>query len=177
MLGIPAKKADTEGLLTLRRLAVTAPDPESDVIFLAQNRAVNVMKACQQWIASDEDLDEEVESAMTLVFVHLAPILQNVPGSHWDLIFDIVESNLEVSHFFFLFIFTIYSFPRSYHSLSQNCSFADDSTLVTLGRTLRLIIAIRDLASTNKSLRAQWQERHMAILTLVKQLVTAKLGM
>jgi len=54
------------------------------------------MKACQQWITSDEDIDEEVESAMTLIFVHLAPILQNVPGAHWDFVFDVLENNLEV---------------------------------------------------------------------------------
>lgn len=96
LLGIPASKADTEGLLTLRKLAASAPDPDSVVVFLPQPRAVNVVKACQQWISSDVDIDEEVESAMTLVFLHLAPILQNIPGAHWDLIFDVLESNLEV---------------------------------------------------------------------------------
>ncbi len=96
-LGIPASKANSEGLWLLRNLAAAAPDPDSDVIFLPQLRAVNLIKACQQWITSDEDLDEEVQSEMTLVFAHLAPILQNVPGAHWDLIFDVVENNLEVS--------------------------------------------------------------------------------
>ena len=55
------------------------------------------MKACQQWITSDEELDEEVEFQMTTIFFHLAPILQSVPGAHWDLIFDLMENNLEVS--------------------------------------------------------------------------------
>ena len=97
LIGIPATKADTEGLLVLRKLRAAAPDPESDVVFLPQLRAVNVVKACQQWITSDEGADEEVESAMISVFLYLAPILQNVPGAHWDLIFDVIESNLEVS--------------------------------------------------------------------------------
>lgn len=96
LLGIQANKANSTGLLALRRLASTAPDPESDVIFLPDLRAVNVVKACQQWIASDEDIDEEVESAMTGIFLHLAPIVQNVPGAHWDFIFDVLESVLEV---------------------------------------------------------------------------------
>lgn len=96
MLGIPARKANTDGLWLLRKLAVTAPNPESDVIFLPQPRAVNLMKACQQWITSDEELDEDVESEMILVFLHLAPILQSVPGTHWGLIFDVMENNLEV---------------------------------------------------------------------------------
>ena len=70
------------------------------MVYLPTPRAVNLMKACQQWISSDEDLDEEVEYEMTSVFRHLAPILQNVPGAHWDLIFDLMESNLEVRELF-----------------------------------------------------------------------------
>lgn len=98
IFGVPATKANTEGLWLLRQLVATAPDPESDVVFLPVPRAVNLMKACQQWITSDEDLDEEVEAEMTSIFLHLAPILQNVPGSHWDLTFDVMENNLEVRH-------------------------------------------------------------------------------
>lgn len=96
LLGIPAKKANVDGLLSLRRLAATAPDPESDVVFLPQLRAINLVKACQGWITSDEDVSEEVESEMTLIFLHLAPILQSVPGAHWEFIFDVIENNLEV---------------------------------------------------------------------------------
>jgi hypothetical protein len=102
ILGIPASKANTDGLLFLRRLASTAPDPDSDTVFLPQLRAINVVKVCQQWIASDEDMDEETEGAMTLIFSHLAPILQSVVGAHWDLIFDIIENNLEVRLFLLL---------------------------------------------------------------------------
>ncbi|KAI0360435.1 hypothetical protein OH77DRAFT_1418351 [Trametes cingulata] len=149
--GIPASKANSEGLWLLRNLAAAAPDPESDIIFLPQPRAVNLIKACQQWITSDEDLDEEVQSEMTLVFAHLAPILQNVSGAHWDLIFDVVENNLE------------------------NASLNDSSTYVTLSRTLRLFIIIEDLVSTNKALRAIWDERRAANLALIRDLVSTKL--
>ena len=96
-LGISASKANTDGLLLLRRLAATAPDPESDVVFLPQTRAVNFVKACQGWVSSDEDIDEDVESEITNVCFHLVPLLQNVPGSHWEFIFDLIENNLEVS--------------------------------------------------------------------------------
>ena len=96
-LGIRPAKAGTEGLILLRRLSAVAPDPESDVIYLSQQRAVNFMKACEQWASSDDSTVEgEVESEMTVIFGHLAPILQNVPGAHWDLIFNTIESNLEV---------------------------------------------------------------------------------
>ena len=95
-LGIPASKANSEGLWLLRNLSAAAPDPESDIVFLPQPRAVNLINACQQWITSDEDLEEDVQSEMTLVFTSLVPILANVPGGHWDLVFDVIENNLEV---------------------------------------------------------------------------------
>jgi hypothetical protein len=103
-LGIRAPKASTEGLVTLQRLVAAAPPLESDAVFLPQPRAVNLLKACQQWIAGDDDDDdddededpEELESVMTLLFLYAAPILQHVPGAHWDFIFDVVDNNLEV---------------------------------------------------------------------------------
>ncbi|KAF8634833.1 hypothetical protein AX17_004084 [Amanita inopinata Kibby_2008] len=151
MLGIPTSRANTEGLLTLRKLAAVAPDPDSDVVFLPQHRALNVVKACQQWISSDEEIDEEAESAMTLVFAHLAPILQNVSGSHWEFIFDVVESNLEAS------------------------DIGNNLTLVALSRALRLIIVIQNLVSTNKSLLEDWKARRTSILTMVRDMAMAKL--
>lgn len=96
-LGVKPSQINSEGLAILRKLAVVAPDPESDIIFLPQTRAVNLIKACQQWVDSDEEIDEAVDSEMTLLFFHLAPILQHVAGSHWDFIFDVVENNLEVN--------------------------------------------------------------------------------
>ena len=100
ILGIPASKAGTEGLFMLHRLALAAPDADSDVIFLPQTRIVRLIKACQEWFESDEDIEEDVESEMTLIFSHLAPILQNVPGAHWDFVFDMMENNLEVMSLF-----------------------------------------------------------------------------
>ncbi|KAI0747035.1 hypothetical protein C8Q80DRAFT_1178930 [Daedaleopsis nitida] len=151
MLGIPASKANTEGLWFLRNLAASAPDPESDVVFLQQLRAVNLVKACQQWITSDEDLEEDVQSEMTLVFASLVPILSNVPGAHWDLMFDVVENNLE------------------------NASLDDPSTYVTLSRTLQLFLVVEEYASTNKTLKAAWEERKSANLLLIRDIVSLKL--
>jgi E3 ubiquitin-protein ligase listerin len=54
------------------------------------------MRTFESWITSDDDINEEVESVMTLIFYHFAPILQGLQGKHWDSIFDIVENNLEV---------------------------------------------------------------------------------
>ncbi|KAI0698055.1 hypothetical protein C8T65DRAFT_661197 [Cerioporus squamosus] len=150
-LGIPASKANTEGLWLLRNLAASAPDPESDIVFLPQLRAVNLIKACQQWITSDEDLEEDVQSEMTLVFASLVPILSNVPGAHWDLVFDVMENNLE------------------------NASLSDSSTYVALARTLQLFLVIEEYAATNKTLKAAWEERKSANLTLIRDLVSLRL--
>ncbi|KAF7291984.1 Delta-9 fatty acid desaturase protein [Mycena indigotica] len=154
LLSIPASKANTQGLLTLRKLAASAPNADSDVTFLPQQRAINVFKACQQWISSDDDdVDEAVETAMTRVFFYLAPLLQNIPGTHWDLVFDVIGNNLE------------------------DASLADDDTLVILAHTLRLIVLIEDLTQTNKTFRATWEERRTPILTMVRDLAAGELGM
>lgn len=58
----------------------------------------------------------------------------------------------------------------------QSASFADNTTYTTLSRTLKLLISIEDLCSTNKSLRAVWEERRSAILSLVRDIVATKLG-
>ena len=95
--GISPAKANTTGLRLLRCLSAVAPAAESDVIFLPQQRAVYVVQALQTWMGSDEDLDENVESEVTLILYSLVPILQNVQGAHWDFIMDLIESNLEAS--------------------------------------------------------------------------------
>ncbi|KAH9988778.1 hypothetical protein BJV74DRAFT_459602 [Russula compacta] len=150
ILGITASKANTDGLLLLRRLAATAPDPDSDVVFLPQPRAVNFVKACQGWVASDADIDEDVESEITNVFFHLVPILQNVPGTHWDFIFDLMENNLE------------------------NASFEDDATLTILWRTIKLIQVIQDQVLYNKALRVDWKQRETTVLTLLRDIVASE---
>ncbi|KAF4581811.1 hypothetical protein EYR40_002829 [Pleurotus pulmonarius] len=151
--GVTPANADTDGLVLLRKLVAIAPPPDSDVIFLPQHRAVNLVKACQQWATSDDgDIGEEVECAMTEVFVHAAPILQNVPGAHWEFIFDIVESNVET------------------------CSVGDASTLVALAATVRLVSAIEDLASTNRALRGVWQARRTAVFKALRDMAAARLS-
>lgn len=171
LLGVPPAKANTEGLITLRKLAASAPPMDSDVVYLPQQRALNVVKTCEKWIASDEDLDEEVESAMTWTFSHLAPILQNLEGSHWEFIFDVVENNLEVCRLSSL----IKRAPAK--MLMQNSTFDDDATFVSLAHTLKLILVIKDLTLTNKVLREDWQTRRLPILKLVRDLASSRLGM
>ncbi|KAI0316069.1 hypothetical protein OF83DRAFT_1284410 [Amylostereum chailletii] len=168
IIGVPASKANTDGLLLLRRLAASAPDPDSDVAFLPQLRAVNFMKACEQWLTSDEDIEEDVECEATLVFYYLVPILQTVPGAHWDMIFDVVENNLEVKSHLLL---SLVSAGPALTMTFKNSSLNDDETLTVLWRTIRLIEMVHDIATTNKTLQAQWQERRSSILLLARDLI------
>lgn len=143
LLGIPPAKANAEGLELVRTLELCVPNDDSeddgfsarviagsngvslggkgvsrrggsDVIMLPVQRAVNVVRACQNWVEgqqkaggeSDEDdsedeeegPSEDLESAMLAVFVGLAPILQNVIGKHWDFMWDVVETVVEVCY-------------------------------------------------------------------------------
>lgn len=96
--GIPPHRASTEGLRLLRHLVASAPLPDSEGVYLPPQRAVFLLQALQKWVASDEELDEEIDSLLVQLCSGLAPILLTVPGSHWDFIFDLMESNLEVNH-------------------------------------------------------------------------------
>ncbi|KAG8908878.1 hypothetical protein FRC01_007209, partial [Tulasnella sp. 417] len=138
--GIPPQRASTEGLRVLRHLVASAPLPDSEGVYLPPQRAVFLLQALQKWVASDEELDEEIDSLLVQLSSGLAPILLTVPGSHWDFIFDLMESSLEAS------------------------SINDKATYVSLMRTLNLISTVDELASNNKSFRATWLERRTGVL-------------
>ena len=171
LLGIRPHKANTEGLLALRKLAASAPDPDGDVVFLTSPRAINVVKACQGWVlAADDDgdddgeeMEERVESAMLPIFMHLAPILQNVPGSHWAFVFDVLEGVLERAS----------STDKTIEEEAGDIG--EDS--VALTRALRLVLALEELATRNKSLMAEWERRRMGVLVVIRDLSVLGLGM
>lgn len=97
LAGVPSNKANDIGLRLLRRLSAVAPNPESDVIFLPQQRTLYLVQTLQAWMGSDEDLNEGVEGEITRILFNLAPILQHVQGSHWEFVMDLIESQIEVS--------------------------------------------------------------------------------
>ena len=169
LLGIKPHKANTEGLLTLRKLAASAPDPDGDVVFLTSPRAVNVVKACQGWVlAADDDdgeeIEERVESAMLSIFMHLAPILQNVPGGHWAFVFDVLEGVSEGA-------------SVTDETLEEEETGEGGEELVALTRALRLVLVLEELATRNKSLMAEWEGRRMGVLVIIRDLNVLGLGM
>jgi hypothetical protein len=97
--GIPAAKVNTEGIMLLRLLNALAPPRDSTSDFLPQQRVVFLMKALNSWLTSDDysgDFSEELESRMAELYENLGPIVQDVPGAHWETIFDLISNNLEV---------------------------------------------------------------------------------
>lgn len=80
----------------LRTLNCLAPPPDSGIIFLPQQRTVFLIQALQTWMSSDEELDSSLELLVTTTLNHFLPILQTVPGAHWEFIFDVLEANLGV---------------------------------------------------------------------------------
>lgn len=175
LLGIKPHKANTEGLLALRRLAASAPDPDGDVVFLTSPRAINVVKACQGWVlATDgddgdgddgEEMEERVESAMLPIFMHLAPILQNVPGGPWAFVFDVLEGVLERGA----------STDTALEEEEEAGKTSED--LIALTRALRLVLVLEELATRNKSLMAEWERRRMGVLIAIRDLSVLGLGM
>jgi len=56
-----------------------------------------LVQAIQKWVGSDEGLPEEANAGIVELLNHLVAIIQELSGSHWDLVFDLIESNLDVS--------------------------------------------------------------------------------
>lgn len=66
-------------------------------MFIPQQRALFVLRHIASWLTSDEDLEEEVDLRVAELYAVMAPIVQDVQGAHWDSIFDLIETGLEVS--------------------------------------------------------------------------------
>lgn len=94
--GVPPDRASTDGIRLVRQLVAVAPAADSDAALLPQQRAVFLLQALQKWIASDESMEDDMDALLLAVCYHLAPVVQSIPGAHWDFIFDLIESNLEV---------------------------------------------------------------------------------
>ena len=146
LAGVPPAKASGEGLKLLRLIVAAAPSPEAETPMIPQQRAIFLLQALQKWLASDEELDEEINTRLAQLFVQLIPIVQDMPGSHVDFFFDLAESNLEVS------------------------SLSDAASLPGLYFTLRLVESLRDFAQRNANLRDVWKERKGTSLGLIRDL-------
>jgi hypothetical protein len=111
LAGVPAKSVTEKGIPALRLLIASAPAPDAASEFIPQQRAIFVLRHISTWLAGqgagdgnsdDEDMDDEGDELLVRVaelYIVLAPIVQSVPGGHWESIFDLLENSFdEVSH-------------------------------------------------------------------------------
>ncbi|KAL7422810.1 hypothetical protein Q5752_002106 [Cryptotrichosporon argae] len=144
LTGIAPAQATARGLPLLRLLLASAPPADSAALFLPQNRALFVLRHLATWLASDTELADEIEPRVAELYTALAPVVQDVLGTHWDNMFDLLEAGLEVG------LDSKDAWPLVYWSL-------------------KLLVQVRDLCSTNKSLRASWtgKDAHMGLVVKV----------
>jgi hypothetical protein len=97
--GVSASLASTTGLSLLISLISTTPNLDSAVILLPQQRTISLLRTMSMWISSEVEIIrlQEVLEKLAELLGHLVPIVQELSGAHWDLVFDVIESNLEVS--------------------------------------------------------------------------------
>ncbi|CAO1626845.1 unnamed protein product [Jaminaea pallidilutea] len=145
----PPAKANGEGIRLLRLTLAAAPPLESSMSLVPQQRAVFLLQGLQRWFASDEEFDDELNTRLAELFLHLVLIVQEMPGSHLDFFYDLIESNLEVA------------------------SWTDEASLPALFHTLRVLELLADLASTNAMLRDVFKEHEKPIVELLEPLFAA----
>ncbi|KAK4058560.1 hypothetical protein OIO90_000004 [Microbotryomycetes sp. JL221] len=148
--GVSSNQVNSKGLPMLRLLLATAPPQDSSVIFLPQQRAMFLIKSLSGWLASEDDLDEEVYARLAELFVHVCPIVQDLSGSHWDLMFDVLEMNI------------------------QAADWEEASTMSALYHSCQLLLTLFDLASSNGELRDITKGRFDKGLQLVRDLFVAR---
>lgn len=94
LAGIKSHDAAGKGLEALRMLTDLAPPTDSSLPLVPQQRAIFLMQTMQAWLASDDDLPPELFVRLAQLFIHILPVLQDMPGNHLDLIIDVIEMNL-----------------------------------------------------------------------------------
>ncbi|EJT96726.1 hypothetical protein DACRYDRAFT_119937 [Dacryopinax primogenitus] len=148
--GVPPSRADSHGLPLLRLLIASAPSPDSLSPFIPQQRTIFLIQGLQKWMLSDEDLDEEIDRRLGDLLEVLAPVILDVPGAHWDLIFELLESNLEAST-------------------------SGDLDLPMLYSSLKLVGTIRELAVASSVLREAWADHESQAMQVVRDIFLSKL--
>ena len=177
LTAIPVAKASSSGLRLLSNLLASSPSMDSEDAFLPEQRSIFVMQHLTQWLTSDDeavdDLPEEVEARICLLFAELAPIVQARPGAHWNSIFDMIANNLEVCA-------RNISDPLQQlwliDSSEQSCSLSDESTNNLAFATLTLLEKVLELSLTNKALAADWTDMNEHIRLLVQYLCSVNVN-
>ncbi|GAA5853357.1 hypothetical protein JCM5353_007763 [Sporobolomyces roseus] len=150
LAGVPASQLDSKGLPLLRQLLTVAPPADAPIIFLPQQRTMFLVQAIQKWVGSDEGLPEEANAGMAELLSHLVAIIQDLSGSHWDLVFDLIESNLD------------------------SADWDEPATMPAVYHSCLLLTQMKELSTSNKELYAIAKERVVSSLELVLKLFVSR---
>ncbi|CEH17942.1 Predicted E3 ubiquitin ligase [Ceraceosorus bombacis] len=146
LAGIPPTRVEKEGLPLLRLLLAAAPPEDAPVALVPQQRAIFLLQAVQKWYASDEaELGEESFVRLSQIFSELLPIVDNMPGSHLELILDVLEAQLEAG------------------------GWTADG-LPTTQAALRLLEQVQQRAARAQALREVWNARQAEVLSMLRPL-------
>lgn len=152
LAGVTPSNLDVKGPAALRQLLASAPPPDAPVIFLPQQRSMFLIQAITRWIASDEPVPDEMSAGLVELFCHLAPIVQDLSGGHWDLMFDLIETNLDTA------------------------DWEEATTLPAVHHSCLLLAQIRDLSTANAELRDTAKARVDSLLEAVLRLFVSRPG-
>lgn len=149
LAGVRSTDAESKGKTFLRSLVSLAPPLNSTTTFLPQQRCIFLLRAIQGWIASDqsEDFSMEMYTRLSQVFLHVLPVVQDMEGSHLDLIIDILELSLGDSRL------------------------EDDDGKTCLHFALQLFTLLSELAERSAILREAWTIRKDALYDHVRNIV------
>ncbi|KPV76129.1 uncharacterized protein RHOBADRAFT_53112, partial [Rhodotorula graminis WP1] len=150
LAGIKPHEIENKAAPTLRQLLAVAPALDAPVIFLPQQRSVFLLQSIGRWLGSDERVPTEAQASLVEVLAHLAPIVQDLSGSHWDLMFDLVEGNLDAA------------------------DWEEPITLPAVFASCRLLSTIKDLAASNGELRQAVKGRIKSTQELVLSLFISR---
>ncbi|GAA5878216.1 hypothetical protein JCM16303_002689 [Sporobolomyces ruberrimus] len=150
LAGIAPSQLESKGLPLLRQILTIAPPPDAPIIFLPQQRTMFLVQAIQKWIGSDEGIPEEANAGTLELLSHLVAIIQDLSGSHWDLVFDLIETNLD------------------------SADWDESTTLPSLYQSCLLLAQMKELSNANAELRAVAKDRVVSCLELVLRLFVSR---
>lgn len=152
LAGIPPSAAAARGLVLLRSLLAASPPLDAPIIFLPQQRSMYLIQQMQAWLSSAVELPLGVHSSLAELFAHLAPIIQELSGSHWEMFFDVIEYNL------------------------LSADWDESDSLPGVWRACKLLEVIKGLAESNKELGGNVKTRMEESLALVRDLFVSRPG-
>ncbi|GAA5851231.1 hypothetical protein JCM9279_007491 [Rhodotorula babjevae] len=150
LAGIKPHEIEAKAAPLLRQLLAVAPALDAPVIFLPQQRSVFLLQSIGRWLSSDERIPTEAQASLVEVLAHLAPIVQDLSGSHWDLMFDLVEATLDAA------------------------DWDEPITLPAVFGSCRLLATIKELAASNGELRQAVKGRVKSAQELVLSLFISR---